>query len=152
MILLHILWPTFALVALIFAVTVTLAVKRFAHMRTTPPTPETFASTAAAARYFQPVELPQRNLANLFELPVLFFAIVPLLMGTQQAGIVQVALAWVFVLLRIAHSWIHISVRNVRARLMVFIASVAVLSAMWIGFFIDFAAAAAVYAATVAQP
>ena len=152
MILLHILWPTFALVLLIFVVTVVLAAQRMRHVRNTPPTRETFTSNATAARYFEPVQLPADNLANLFEMPVLFFAIVPLLMGTQQAGIVQVALAWLFVILRAAHSWIHLSVRNVRARFQVYVASVAVLAAMWIGFFIDFAAAAAAYADAVAQP
>ena len=152
MILLHILWPTFALVLLIFVVTVVLATQRMRHVRNTPPTRETFTSNATAARYFEPVQLPADNLANLFEMPVLFFAIVPLLMGTQQAGIVQVALAWLFVILRAAHSWIHLSVRNVRARFQVYVASVAVLAAMWIGFFIDFAAAAAAYADAVAQP
>jgi hypothetical protein len=152
MILLHILWPTFALVLLIFVVVIILAAQRMGHLKTTPPAREDFTSKASTTRYFEPVQLPADNLANLFETPVLFFAIVPLLMGTQQAGIAQVALAWIFVLLRVAHSWIHLSVRNVRARFQVFAASIAVLAAMWIGFFIDFASAAAVYAEAVAQP
>ena len=152
MILLHILWPTFALVLLIFVVTTVLAAQRMRHIKTVAPKREDFTSNATAARYFEPVQLPADNLANLFETPVLFFAIVPLLMGTQQAGIAQVALAWIFVLLRCAHSWIHLSVKNVRARFQVFAASLVVLAAMWVGFFIDFASAAAVYADAVAQP
>ena len=50
------LWPTFALVALILAVWLALVVKRLRHVKANPPT---------------------RNLANLFEMPVLYFALVP---------------------------------------------------------------------------
>jgi hypothetical protein len=155
MIYLHILWPTFAMVALIFVVWFTLVVRRMRHIKTTPPTRETFASGAAAGRYFEPVEAPAHNLANLFEMPVLFFAIVPLLMGTQQAGIAQVCLAWVYVVLRAIHSWIHLGSNDVRRRFRVYLASVVVLSAMWIGFFIDFARAAVAYShamGAIAQP
>jgi len=145
MILLHILWPTFAMVLLIFTVWTTLAVRRMRHVKTTPPRREDFASNAAASRYFEPVENPAHNLANLFEMPVLFFAIVPLLMGTQQAGIAQVVLAWFYVALRAIHSWIHVGRNDVRSRFRVYLLSVVVLSAMWIGFFVDFASAAVAY-------
>ena len=145
MILLHILWPTFAMVLLIFAVWTTLVVRRMRHIKTTPPTRETFASAASAQRYFEPVEAGDRNLANLFEMPVLFFAIVPLLMGTQQAGIAQVVLAWFYVGLRAIHSWTHLGTNNVRSRFRVYLLSIVVLSAMWIGFFVDFASAAVAY-------
>ncbi len=145
MIFFHILWPTFAMVALCFAVFLTLAVRRMALVKATPPSREDFASVAGAQRYFQPVETVDRNLSNLFEMPVLFFAIVPLLMGTQQAGIAQVVLAWFYVICRAAHSWIHLGRNDVRSRFRAFLLSNVVLSAMWIGFFIDFAAAAVAY-------
>lgn len=145
MILLHILWPTFVMVALIFVIWFTVVVQRLRHIRQTPPTREDFATGAAATRYFGPVELAADNLRNLFELPVLFFVIVPLLMATQQAGIAQVVLAWFFVMLRAGHSWMHVVVRDVRLRFRLHLASVAVLAAMWIGFFIDFAGAAVAY-------
>lgn len=41
-----------------------------------------------------------------------------------------------------AHSFIHIGPKNVRARFFVYLLSVAVLMAMWIGFFADIATAA----------
>ncbi len=145
MIFLHILWPTVAMVALCFTVFMILAVRRMAHVKAVPPSREDFTSDAAYRRYFQPVEAADRTLTNLFERPVLFFAIVPLLMGTQQAGIAQVVLAWFYVALRVVHSWIHLGRNDVRSRSRVFFLSQAVLSAMWIGFFIDFAAAAVAY-------
>lgn len=145
MVLFHILWPVFAMVAVIFTVLVTMAVQRMRHIRATPPTAADVRTGAAWARYFEPVEQPSDNLRNLFETPVLFFAIVPLLMATQQAGIAQVLLAWVFVILRAVHSYIHIVRQDVRARFRMYLASVAVLSAMWIGFFVDFTIAASAY-------
>lgn len=139
---LNILWPTFALVALVFVVWLALVFARMGHLKRTPPTRETFASGRAALDYFTPVELPANNLANLFELPVLYFALVPLLILTTHATGLQVALAWAFVILRAIHSWIHIVTKNVRARFMVYLASVAVLMVMWLGFFLDMLAAA----------
>lgn len=132
-----ILWPTFAMVALIFGVWFVLYVQRFALMKRQPPTAEDFASGEAAKRYFQPAEMPANNFINLFEMPVLFLALVPLLMITHQAGHVQVALAWAFVVLRALHSFIQIVVGKIPPRFIVYLASCVALSAMWIGFFVD---------------
>lgn len=140
-----ILWPTFALVVLIVIVWFWLFVERMRHIRSNPPRPEDFATGEAALRYFQPVEMPANNLRNLFEMPVLYFAIVPLLMITHQANHVQVALAWTFVILRVVHSFIHIVVRKVEIRAAVYWLGSAALMAMWIGFAVDLSSASARY-------
>jgi len=134
---LGILWPTFALVALIFIVWFVLFVQRFGHMRRNPPRTEDIATGEAAMRYFTPVEMSANNLRNLFEMPVLYLALVPLLLITHHANHLQVLLAWIFVALRALHSFIHIGPKKVMPRLMVYLASCIVLSAMWIGFAID---------------
>jgi len=148
MMILGMLWPTFALVALVFAVWATMFVQRMAHMRRRRPRHDDFASGEAARRYFQPVEMPANNLANLFELPVLYFALVPLLIVTGQAHLPQVILAWLFVGLRAAHSYVHIGPKKVPLRFMLYLGSSAVLMAMWIGFFVD----AVAMARALAQP
>jgi hypothetical protein len=129
-----ILWPTFAMVALTFAVAFTLLFQRMGHIRRNPPRPEDFATGAAAMRYFEPVEMASNNLRNLFEVPVLFFAIVPLLLVTGHAGTTQVALAWAYVVLRAVHSGIHIGSGPVRRRFLAHLLSTIALMAMWIGF------------------
>ncbi|RYG86860.1 MAG: MAPEG family protein [Alphaproteobacteria bacterium] len=134
-----IVWPIFALVAWIYGVWFVMYVQRFALMRRTPPTREDFATMEAGKRYFSPVEMPAANLINLFEMPVLFFAIAPLLLITHHANHIQVALAWAFVGLRVLHSLVQIVVRRVPLRFMVYLASCAVLLAMWIGLFVDLA-------------
>ena len=159
MIFLNIIWPVFALVLLTFGVWFTLFVQRVAHMKRVPATRDDLATGAAARRYFEPAEMPSNNLVNLFEMPVVFYALVPLLIiGSPHPGVpaAQVVLAWLFVLLRAAHSFIHIGPKKVPQRFMIYAASCAVLLAMWIGFAIDTVAAAHRYHAALetiaAQP
>jgi len=134
-----ILWPTIVLAALIFTVWGTLVVQRYGHITRNPPTAADFDNREAALRYFRPVEMSGNNLANLFEIPVLYFALVPLLMLTNHADGFQVVLAWLYVLLRGLHSLIHIGSRQVNPRFIVYLASCVVLFAMWAGFAIHLA-------------
>ncbi len=136
-----ILWPTFALVALIFAVWLAKFVQRMAHMRRVPPAQDSLASGAATKAYFEPVEAPANNFTNLFEMPVLFFALVPLLLVFRHADHIQVGLAWLFVVLRVVHSFIHIREGRSLFRFRAYLASCVTLSVMWIGFAIDMATA-----------
>lgn len=132
-----ILWPTIALAFLVFAVWFALLRQRLTHIATHKPTATTFADGESVARYFRPVERPARNLANLFEMPVLYFALVPLLVLTSHASVWQIALAWIFVVLRALHSLVHIGPNTIRTRFRLYLASCITLSAMWLGFAID---------------
>jgi hypothetical protein len=138
-----ILWPTFALVLLIFTVLVTLATQRYRHIRANPPRPESVATASAMRSYFEPVEPPANNLANLFEIPVLYFALVPLLLLFRHAGHFEVLLAWIYVALRLVHSLIHIRRGKVTARFMVYLASCLVLAIMWTSFAVQMTTASA---------
>lgn len=137
-----ILLPAFAMVALVTIIWFTMFMQRFSHIKRNPPTARDFADGESALRYFRPVEMPANNFANLFEMPVLLFALIPLLMITHQANHVQVILAWIYVVLRAVHSFIHIGPKKIQPRFMVYVASCAVLMAMWIGFFVDMLGAA----------
>jgi hypothetical protein len=53
------------------------------------------------------VSNPSDNLKNLFEIPVLFYALVLYLFITKQVDIVYVNAAWVFVVFRTLHSAVH---------------------------------------------
>ena len=96
-----------------------------------------FADGESVARYFRPVERPAQNLANLFEMPVLYFALVPILLQTGSANRLQVTLAWIFVALRLLHSLIHIGPNTIRTRFRIYLASCITLAAMWLGFLAD---------------
>src|SRR6185295_19090748 len=47
--------------------------------------------------------------SNQFELPVLFYVLTILEVMTRHADIVFVVLAWVFVITRIVHAYIHVT-------------------------------------------
>jgi hypothetical protein len=50
---------------------------------------------------------PSNNLKNLFELPVVFYALCVILFVTGRVDPVQLKAAWIFVGCRVAHSLVH---------------------------------------------
>jgi hypothetical protein len=74
------------------------------------------------------------NYQNQFELPVLFYALIAFLLATRMADAVQVILAWLFLLCRLVHSYIHVGKNVVVDRFYAFLASVLTLLAMWVWF------------------
>jgi hypothetical protein len=68
---------------------------------------------------------------NQFELPVLFFALVPLVIITRKADLLFVLLAWVFVALRWLHAFEHATANRLKLRFGLFAASAIVLLIMW---------------------
>jgi len=74
------------------------------------------------------------NYRNQFELPVLFYAVVILVIVTGTNGPILVALAWTFVGARIVHSLIHTGSNRVLHRFYAFISNVVIMEAMWIVF------------------
>ena len=62
-----------------------------------------------------------RNLANQFELPVIFYAVVVLLVATDNVGLVDIVAAWVFVAGRVAHTLVQTLTDNVPLRGRVFL-------------------------------
>jgi hypothetical protein len=63
-------------------------------------------------------------------MPVLYLALVPLLLVAGKAGTVQVALAWAYVALRAVHSLVQATVNKVIVRFGVFALSSLVLIAL----------------------
>ena len=68
------------------------------------------------------------------QLPVLFYVLVILALMTKLADLLFVVMAWIFVLLRLAHAYIHTTSNHVPTRFKVFAAGMLVLLAMWIIF------------------
>jgi len=87
---------------------------------------------ASFARGEEPHEVARitRNLANQFELPVIFYAVVVLLVATRNVTTIDLIAAWVFVAGRVIHSLVQTLTDNVPLRGQVFLinfAGVAVL-------------------------
>ncbi len=68
---------------------------------------------------------------NQLELPFLFYFLAAFALITSRVDAVLVALAWIFVALRLWHAFIHTTHNNVPRRFYVFFAGVMVLIAMW---------------------
>ena len=125
-----ILLPMCAMAALTFAVLITVPLMRFASVARREVTAGDFA-LGESARVPDRVRLPTRNLANLFEMPVLFYVLCLALFVSGHVTPLQVTLAWTYVGLRTAHSLVHITINHVPLRLVVFAASSVTLTIMW---------------------
>ena len=78
------------------------------------------------------VRLPNRNFMNLLEAPVLFYVACVTLYVIGKVDGWALGLAWAYVALRIAHSFVHLTYNNVFHRFRVYGASVAALIALWV--------------------
>jgi len=75
--------------------------------------------------------------SNQFELPVLFYVLTILAYFTHHAGTLFVILAWIFVLFRLLHAYVHVTSNNVSVRGPLFGVSAVVLAIMWLVFMIQ---------------
>jgi hypothetical protein len=77
------------------------------------------------------------SFSNQFEVPVLFYVLVVLLIELRHAGLLFVILAWLFVLSRIVQAGIHVTRNEVLWRGQAFGFGVIVLFIMWVIFAIE---------------
>src|SRR5262245_5350929 len=73
---------------------------------------------------------------NQLELPMLFYVLTILAWITRHADLLFVALAWIFVLSRLAHAYIHVTSNDVNLRGPIFGLGALVLTIMWAIFMI----------------
>lgn len=125
-----ILWPVLAQVALTVVVWIALYVQRLGEMGRRRIDPQQVRTSQLAAGVLENVAAAD-NFRNLFEVPVLFYAIVPLLVLAQAVTGTEVALAWAYVALRALHSAIHLSYNRVVHRFWAYAASTLCVFAMW---------------------
>ena len=76
------------------------------------------------------------NLSNQFELPVLFYVLTILGIISKHADLLFVVMAWIFVLTRLAHAFVHCTSNNLRVRGSLFGIGALVLAIMWLIFMI----------------
>jgi hypothetical protein len=69
------------------------------------------------------VSNPSDNLKNLFELPVLFYALSLYLFATNRVDGGYVAAGWIFVSFRVLHSAVHCTFNHVLLRFYLYLAS-----------------------------
>ncbi|MBW4591959.1 MAG: MAPEG family protein [Brasilonema angustatum HA4187-MV1] len=100
--------PFFATVFLTLLVWVYMYIRRISFITSLKTRPQDLATPGTLAQISPPnVSNPSDNLKNLFEIPVLFYALVLYLFITKQVDAVYVNTAWVFVVFRTLHSAVH---------------------------------------------
>lgn len=129
-------WPVIAQVALIHAIYFLMLRRRYTAVR---------AGTAKASDFWIPAIEPEpsatvaRSLINQFELPVLFFLVCTLLYVTAGVNHAVVAIAWLFVLSRFAHAYIHVTSNRLRIRQRLFVIGFVLNFVLWVLFAVHIA-------------
>ena len=127
-----------ALVILVFAVGGWLLYTRVQEMRQKRIHPQAAATSLQMAARLENVQAAD-NFRNLFEVPVLFYALAAVALATAHTPGWLVVGAWLYVALRVVHSLIHCTYNKVMRRLGAFLASFALLVALWVAFFFTLA-------------
>ncbi len=128
--------PALAMVALTIAVTVRMFLERVRQIRGERIPFREIPSGSQMALRFADTRAAD-NYRNLFEAPVLFYLALVVAALAGQATPLVLGLAWTYVALRVAHSWIHCTYNRVKHRFYAFASSTLVLLVLWIVLAID---------------
>ena len=128
-----IIYPVFCLVILTFIMAFATGISRLISVRRKQINPKYYVllSGDTPPDYVQKIG---RNFANLLEVPVLFYLLAVLVITLEINNALLLNLAWLYVVLRLVHTIIHVSYNYVMHRFMVFGLSVLTLLIMWVQF------------------
>jgi hypothetical protein len=74
------------------------------------------------------------NFDSQFDLPMMWYGAVAMVLATGLADWIAVVLSWLFVGLRIGHSYVHTTSNHVPTRMRVYLAGLVSLTALWAWF------------------
>lgn len=116
--------PFLATIFLTLFVWVYMFIRRISFIKTTKILPQDLARPGKLAQLSpSSVSNPSDNLKNLFEIPVLFYALVLYLFITKQVDEVYVNAAWIFVVFRLLHSIVHCTFNFIMLRFYLYLAA-----------------------------
>ncbi len=116
--------PFFAMIFLTLVVWVYMYIRRIAFINRNKISPADLARSGALAELSPAaVNNPSDNLKNLFELPVIFYALVLYLFVTKHVDTVYVLAAWIFVVFRVLHSAVHCTFNLIMLRFYLYLAA-----------------------------
>jgi hypothetical protein len=101
---------------LTFLVWVYMYIRRIGFITTRKLTPKELMPITFAQISPPSVSNPSDNLRNLFEIPVIFYALVIYLFTTNNVDLVYVSAAWIFVAFRTLHSLVHCTFNHIMLR------------------------------------
>ena len=108
--------PFFVMMGLTLVVWLFMYVKRIRFLNSVDIEPNDITPAKLAEISPPSVANPSDNLKNLFEMPVLFYAMALYLYAVGQVDNTHLIAAWLFVAFRAAHSAVHCTVNVVMVR------------------------------------
>jgi hypothetical protein len=127
----QILYPVFAMFALVLGVFLRMAQVRFGAVSRGEMNPA-FYKTYQGDEEPEHMRVVTRHFINLFEMPVLFYVVVILTYVSHQTGTWMTVLAWAYVASRYLHTWVHLTSNDVLTRFRVYLGSALVLATLWV--------------------
>ncbi len=125
------LYPMFLMMLLTFVVGICAVKTRFSHVK----------NGNVSIKHFQLMrdqDIPEaitkttRNFNNQFEIPVLFYVVCTLYISLGIESYFAIGCAWLFVCLRIVHSYINLTYNNIIHRMLVFWSGFICIMVLWI--------------------
>lgn len=122
-------WPMIAHAALVLAIYVLLGLRRRQAVAD---------GNAKVSQFRENRDEPSESLfvrnalENQFELPVLFYAVCLALQASGAVDALTLSLAWLFVVSRYVHSFIHVTSNRIRHRQPAFVVGFLAVIALWV--------------------
>ncbi|MBA6294753.1 MAPEG family protein [Colwellia sp. MB02u-9] len=125
------LYPMFLMVVLTFVVGFLTVKSRFSSVK----------NGDVSAKYYRLMggqNVPEiitkttRNFNNQFEIPTLFYVVCTLYISFGIESFLALVFAWLFTILRIVHSYIHITYNHVMHRMLTFFAAFICVMVLWV--------------------
>ena len=128
----HLFLSCFIMVLLTMSVLVTLFRTRMRDMRSGITDPKYFKTYDLATKIPKKTKQMERNYTNLLETPMMFYAVIGLVLALGLAHLHLVILAYLYVLIRVTHTVVHITGNKLYPRMITFWSSVGVLLLLWV--------------------
>jgi len=123
--------PFFGMLLLTFVVWVVMYVRRLHFLKTNSIDAQRLTTPERGAQIIpEVINYPAYNLKNLFELPVIFYALCLFLYTTGNVDWIYVAGAWTFFGFRVIHSLVHCTRNIVMLRFLAYMVAAIVLWSM----------------------
>src|SRR3569832_1185274 len=125
----QILYPLFAMIALVWAVFMRMAQVRYGAVRRGEMNPA-FYKTYQGEDEPEHMRVVTRHFINLFEMPVMFYVVVLATYASHQVSGWMTGCAWAYVASRYAHSVVHLTSNDVLTRFRLYLLSGLVLATL----------------------
>ena len=128
------LYPMFAMVLLTFIVSILSLKARLSSVRSKQIKPAYFLlmNEKVAGEIPERVRVTTRAVNNMYELPVLFYLGAVMAVALELESTLTIITAWIFILSRYIHAWIHLTYNNIIHRMRIFSLGFITVLVLWI--------------------